>query len=46
MGIMNIALEQIGNKVFSSYSSGKMTREEAITTYQAMLEVFDNSAFI
>ena len=44
MGIMNIALEQIGNKVFSSYSSGKMTREEAIKTYQAMLEVFDNSA--
>ncbi len=44
MGILNIALEVIGNEVFSSYSSGGLSREEAIKNYQEMIEVFDNTA--
>ena len=44
MGISNIALEVIGNKVFSSYSTNAITREEAIKYYQEMIEVFDNTA--
>lgn len=38
LGFYNIALDTVGNTLFSSYGAKKITRKDAIKTYEDMLE--------